>query len=487
MPNKIPMKDMIVIIPGITGSVLQKDGKDVWGFSGQAIGQFIKTGGRSLQDLKMDHDDEDYTVEDLGDGIRATRLVEDAHIVPGLIKIIDGYTRTSHRITDHFDVTCGHIYDDPDDRAANFYHFPYDWRRNNRTTAHVLKRLIDKRLKRWRDASGADDAKVIILAHSMGGLVSRYYLEVLQGWQDCRALFTFGTPYRGAPKIVHYLAEGYKNLLLDLTNVFRSLPSVYQLLPIYPMLDIDGVDVRIAESNVQLPNIDKARAQKALQFHRDIEECVSQNLKNDNYRCSFMTVPIVGIQQPTEQSACFKNSQLTVSKDLLPKVIKDRPDLEGGDGAVPLVSAIPIELSNSFNNMFIAETHGMLQNQSLILEDVQHRLGTNQFDLAAIRAPQSAISLAVDDLYLPDEPIVLHSKLITTPGLMTGALQAEIVAVSVDRPPLHLTFEQQQEQDWTVAIDALPPGLYRVAVQTEIANDQTPTPVHELFEVVQTE
>jgi hypothetical protein len=32
----------------------------------------------------------------------------------------------------------------------------------------------------------------------MGGLVARYYLEVLGGWEKCRALFTFGTPHRGS-------------------------------------------------------------------------------------------------------------------------------------------------------------------------------------------------------------------------------------------------------------------------------------------------
>ncbi len=60
--------------------------------------------------------------------------------------------------TDNFDVTPGNIYDDLDDKAANFYHFPYDWRRDNRASARLLKKLVDKRLKRWREASGATDA-----------------------------------------------------------------------------------------------------------------------------------------------------------------------------------------------------------------------------------------------------------------------------------------------------------------------------------------
>jgi hypothetical protein len=259
---------------------------------------------------------------------------------------------------------------------------------------------LDKRLKRWREASGAEDAKVILLAHSMGGLISRYYLEVLEGWRDCRALFTFGTPYRGSLKAVNFLANGYKMLFLDLTEVLRSFTSIYQLLPIYQMVKIGEDYLRIAEAD-NLPHIVKARALDALAFHREIEVAVNKYLNDETYRNSFTIVPIAGIQQPTLQSAELINGQLTVSEKL-PKVLQNRPDLADGDGTVPQVSAIPIELSSSFNNTFIAECHGSLQNQSQILEDLRNRLELSQFNLATVRATQTAISLALEDLYLAD-------------------------------------------------------------------------------------
>ena len=37
MPQQQPMSDVIVLIPGILGSVLVKDGKEVWGASGSSI------------------------------------------------------------------------------------------------------------------------------------------------------------------------------------------------------------------------------------------------------------------------------------------------------------------------------------------------------------------------------------------------------------------------------------------------------------------
>jgi pimeloyl-ACP methyl ester carboxylesterase len=477
MANKAPMKDLIVILPGILGSVLQKDGKDLWAISGQAIWQVLTQSGKAIHNLKLSQDDPN--AESLGDGIRATALIQDTHLIPGFWKI-DGYTQTARLITDNFDVTPGDIYNDPDDRAANFYQFPYDWRRDSRANARILKKLIDKRLKCWREKSGAADAKVILMAHSMGGLVSRYYLEVLEGWQDSRALFTFGTPYRGSLQAVNFLANGYKQLFLDLTEVMRSLTSIYQLLPIYKVININGEYHRIAEVD-NLPNIDKLKAQDALAFHREIEAAVERHLKDEQYLSSFATVPISGVHQPTLQSAVLIDGKLTASENL-PDILKNRTDLGDGDGTVPKVSSIPLERSQNLDNFFIAEQHGGLQNQTQVLDSLLNTLRISQYSLSDVRAPQTAISLRLDDLYLANEPIAMRARLIGLPPSATK-LKAEIQAVAGDRPTLSFDFVEQ-EKEWVLAIDDLPAGLYRVAVKTEISGEQAPSTVHDVFEVV---
>ena len=340
--------------------------------------------------------------------------------------------------------------------------------------------MLDKRLKTWREYSGAQDAKVILLAHSMGGLVSRYYLEVLEGWRDCKALFTFGTPYRGSLNAVNYLANGYKKLFLDLTEVMRSFTSVYQLLPIYEMVKVGDKYHRIAEVD-NLPHILKQRAADALAFHRKIEKAANINIKNQDYRNSYTTIPIVGVQQPTLQSAVLLDGKLSASEDL-PEILQSRPDLSDGDGTVPRISAIPIELSNSFDNNFIAETHGSLQNQNQILDDLLNRLKLSQFDLGAVRASSSAISVSLDDLYLTSEPIKMRARVISnSPGF--GKLKATITSVSYEGTFINLDFKRQ-EKEWVLAIDDLKPGLYRLQVATENSGEQFPTPVHDLFEVV---
>jgi hypothetical protein len=46
------MRDIVVLLPGITGSVLQKDGKDIWAISGQAIWKTLTSLGSSLQQIE---------------------------------------------------------------------------------------------------------------------------------------------------------------------------------------------------------------------------------------------------------------------------------------------------------------------------------------------------------------------------------------------------------------------------------------------------
>jgi triacylglycerol esterase/lipase EstA (alpha/beta hydrolase family) len=190
---KTKLRDLVVVLPGITGSVLQKDGKDIWNYSSQSVWQLIQTFGDSLNQLKLPSNTP--ITEGFDDGIRATSLVRGAHIIPGLEKVLSGYHLTSQLIKDNFELIEGNIFED---KPANFYEFPYDWRLDNRIDAQRLKTFLDRQLPTWREHTGLKDAKVILLAHSMGGLISRYYLEVLEGWVDCKALFTFGTPYRGS-------------------------------------------------------------------------------------------------------------------------------------------------------------------------------------------------------------------------------------------------------------------------------------------------
>jgi hypothetical protein len=185
-------------------------------------------------------------------------------------------------------------------------------------------------------------------------------------------------------------------------------------------------------------------------------------------------MPISGVQQPTLQSAALIDGKLTASEDL-PAVLKNRTDLGDGDGTVPKVSAIPLERSQELDNIFIAEQHGGLQNQAQVLDNLLNTLRMSQYNL-------SEIGLSLDDLYLANESITMRARLVGLPNSATK-LKADIESVSGDRAALSLDFAEQ-EKEWILMIDDLQPGLYRVRVRTENNGEQSPTPVHDLFEVV---
>lgn len=489
------LRDMVVVLPGITGSVLQKDGKDVWAPTIQAAWAAAASLGAALEALALGEDDPN--VDDLGDGIRATRLVPDAHLIPGLVKI-DGYSAMVRLITDTFNVQRGSISID-DKAGANFFEFPYDWRRDNRVVARQLKRLVDRRLPQWRTSSGAGDAKVILLAHSMGGLVARHYLELLEGWRDCRALVTFGTPYRGSLNALDFLVNGYKKAFLDLSEVMRSFTSVYQLLPIYPVVKHGESYHRVAELDELAKvdrKVDRLRAEAALRFHRDIEDAVAAHRKEAAYvEDGYRTVPVVGTRQDTFQSAVLSGGRLTASVQL-PSGVDDR--LADGDGTVPRLSAIPIELSEEYRDTFVPERHASLQRNVYVLDALRERLRQMQVkDLKKIRGPEisqtaqayPALSLELADLYTADEPVQLKARLLAeqksgeVAALPAAAVEGRIERLDADEPATLRRF-QQEDGTWVLRLEDLPAGLYRCSVQaTAAGSGVAPPAVHDLFAV----
>jgi pimeloyl-ACP methyl ester carboxylesterase len=487
---KTKLRDLIVVLPGITGSVLQKDGKDLWAISGEALWTALTKMGKSVDLLKLPEDDppleelkrrlaqNERALEDLGDGITAPRLVEDFHGVLGLGKI-DGYSKVIQRLKDRFEVTPGGIFDPG---PANFFEFPYDWRHDNRVAALRLQLLVERHLPRWREAKGAGDAKVILIGHSMGGLVARYYLEALGGWPYCRALITFGTPYRGSVNAVSYLANGYKQLFMDLTEVMRSMPSVYQLLPIYKMLKTGGQYQRVAET-AGVPGVVPERAARALAFHREIEHGVNAHRNDPGYAI----VPVVGFRQSTLQSAELQGGTLTVSQEI-PAWIDAR--LGDGDGTVPRLSAIPIELSEDYRDTYFPERHGSLQNNENVLDDLCERitqmqvsgLGEVKVLEPAIKAEEPpGIGLEVEDLYLPHEPVTIRASLVSKRPL-SDPLRARIEPLGKPGEAFEADF-QAISTGWELTIPDCPAGAYRLEVRPPVMGPGVPSPVHDVFEV----
>ncbi len=80
--------------------------------------------------------------------------------------------------------------------------FAYDWRKSNVETAVALKDYIGC-VKRFHP-----NKKVRIIAHSMGGLVSRRYALDFPNDNNVDKIITIGTPWLGAPRGIHSLETG---------------------------------------------------------------------------------------------------------------------------------------------------------------------------------------------------------------------------------------------------------------------------------------
>src|SRR5205814_7706401 len=98
-----------ILVPGISGTVLQKHGEIMWGISGRSFWNLIASRGDSLRELALPGDDPE--ADDVGDGIQASELIPDATLIPGLVKI-DGYSTTAQMIRDRFLVEEGDLHVD---------------------------------------------------------------------------------------------------------------------------------------------------------------------------------------------------------------------------------------------------------------------------------------------------------------------------------------------------------------------------------------
>jgi pimeloyl-ACP methyl ester carboxylesterase len=454
--------DVIVLLPGILGSVLQRDGKDVWAPSAGAVWRGLWSLGRSVKDLKLREDPVDK--DDLGDGVRATRLVPDVHLLPGVWGI-DGYSGITKMILDNFDVELGKTY----------IEFAYDWRRDNRVAARKLAATAERALGEARKQN--PEAKLVLVGHSMGGLVARYYLECMDGWRDTRMLITFGTPYRGSLNALNFIANGFIKKVgplkvADLTDLLLSLTSVYQLLPIYKCIDVGGGNIVRPGESEGVPHLDVGRASSALDdFHRVIERGVGQRPEH-----AYEIHPVVGITQPTQQSARLAGGKLQLRR--MRRNDEGQDVDEGGDGTVPRVSATPIELGNKPNAVYASQIHASLQNA----ENVQTQLLgvlTQVEDLESIRDVRSGLALTLEEAFEPTEPIPVRVE-VTEPRLELAATVTDIASGATDGPhPL----TDAGEGAYTLELPPCSPGDYRLRVEGVGRSAQLVQPVTGVFMV----
>lgn len=120
--------------------------------------------------------------------------------------------------------------------------FAYDWRQDNTSSAQNLQNLLYN-----VNALYGDTYQLYLVGHSMGGLVSRTYLETGMangdpGFAQIQGLITLGTPHLGAPLALEairgtlpvwfqpFISQPFETLVHNFVDQSFS-DSTYELLP----------------------------------------------------------------------------------------------------------------------------------------------------------------------------------------------------------------------------------------------------------------
>ena len=239
-PNAFDARDLggarrpVVVVPGLAGSNLWRGSEQVW--------PSLKLFGHP-ELLRVEH-----PLEPRG-------IVNQVVVVPGLLQL-QGYST----LTDYLRQTLGY------EVGRDLLEFAYDFRQDNRRSAVELGAAIE----RW-DVS----APLTIIAHSMGCLIARYYIERLGGKRRVERVVLLGGPHAGTPYAFASLLSGPKLLPLGTMNErlrrqLATFPSWYQILPTYPCVSDGDATLDVLGDDSWVPERQRPLLHGARRFRQEL-------------------------------------------------------------------------------------------------------------------------------------------------------------------------------------------------------------------------
>ncbi len=243
----------VILIHGIMGSKLRNKNnlKELWfGSLSNLIFSNYNNIGLKINPLTLDPVSTGVEPFDIADKAAGTDYY---HSIIQTLQQYGGYKLTP-------------IGEEVRDEQRRLYVFTYDWRQDNVKSAKKLHQFIQEIKKSY----AKPDLKVDLVAHSMGGLVSRYYLRYgnvdvlndndfpvnLLGAKNVRKVVLLGTPNLGSVGSVESFITGLQIGLRKIpTEVLATMPSVYQLFPHSInnwLINIDGKELQrdVFDSNI---------------------------------------------------------------------------------------------------------------------------------------------------------------------------------------------------------------------------------------------
>lgn len=221
----------VIFIHGVLGSRLKdtKTKEDVWP-------------GAISRLLSHDYSDAAYEIDS------NTLEPKPSNAVP--YDIFDGaagqdfYGKIVHTLSEIGGYKLSKIGQKVNPKQKNYYVFLYDWRQDNVKSAIDLADVIEQ----IRIDYNNPNLKVDIVAHSMGGLITRYYIRygrqdvigdndfdkkvTMYGAERIRRVILLGTPNLGSIRSLSLFVTGLDIGVNQIaTETLASMPSLYQLFP----------------------------------------------------------------------------------------------------------------------------------------------------------------------------------------------------------------------------------------------------------------
>ncbi|WP_433795127.1 esterase/lipase family protein [Actinoplanes sp. CA-252034] len=321
--------------------------------------------------------------------------------------------------------------------------FPYDWRLAVPVNAAYLAEAAAEHLRRWRrHPRGSRDARLVLVAHSMGGLVAGYFTERLGGRDLVRLTVTLGTPFYGSVKAAHLLNAGRGSPVplprARLRKLAVTLPGVHDLLPSYRCREENGVVHRLTPADVASLGGDPELARDSLRLHEVFAEPDSSRLR-----------PVIGVEQPTMQSMRLE-AGVVVPQWHIPD--GGREIDHAGDGTVYLEAA----LGGVHPIAALPQSHGGIARTREALAAVTVAL-TNDRLTPSMGAAGPGID--VPDTVVTGElvDITITSDRLVPPGCRVFDLETNAL---VDRPR-----PRRHNGGWAAALRLRHTGAYRIEVK----------------------
>lgn len=320
-------RNPVIVVHGFLGSELDniKTGQNVWGnfTGGEVLKGFSDTQLRNLK-YPMKYGKPLGSIED---NVKAVKMLTEFNVrIMWMHFELNAYNKMLDILT-HAGYIPEDLVKEKGKKYASLFPFYYDWRRDNVENAAALhKFVLEKRAymqKEYAEAYGIEnfDVQFDVLAHSMGGLVARYYLRYgdqkiyenkplpelnWAGSNYIDKLIIIGTPNEGYLDTCFELTEGLElnqRLPVYPPAVIGTWPSYYQMLPFVETRsvlykdDVDGDPVKLFDVEVWkkmkwgladpeqdkilkiiLPNIKTAKERRKIALNH-LEKCLKRARK----------------------------------------------------------------------------------------------------------------------------------------------------------------------------------------------------------------